>query len=398
MAAPASSVAKRCLINTCNERHDISEHRCDCGMFGHSQEHHNNPEMIAALWSTNTPVAQEQYIALMKSMPDMFGSTTCRIAWCTRPNEHITAGHYCDVCRSYGHGHRSHSAVADGLPEIKSADSIPFIHKISRGDFMPGESCSYPGCKYLHTHKSSYHLCSVCDKYGGNKECNNCRVIAPCRYCASAANAGHLPSCQSWHDLGLWEREPINPAEEGIALPAQPAMHNHDDEHKVPDNIIHYHHGDHNIDILLANMRSEFIPNQNMQGFRDALNNIDPFVNGYEAADFDEPFLRYRFQNLLPVQGAVEPAARASNTYRIKCPQCRVINTVDITKDYIAGLSGTVPEDCVPVGENSKNVCFCTESWADVVMPTCRHLGCCKKCIPKMQQEPVADNHGEEFD
>jgi hypothetical protein len=82
-------------------------------------------------------------------------------------------------------------------------------------------------------------------------------------------------------------------------------------------------------------------------------------------------------------QQAIE-AKNAGAVCSIKCPACRKIGNVDLSKHVIHGCSDPVPEDY----EGDKAVCVaCTEKWADVFFVGCGHNVMCQGCVRKMSAQ-----------
>lgn len=102
-------------------------------------------------------------------------------------------------------------------------------------------------------------------------------------------------------------------------------------------------------------------------------------------------------QIIAPFVAAVPPilAAPAVNikTKKLICPTCRTENTIiDIDNCHTCSRSGILPEDYEAKAEKVRELglvpplvcCICTERYADVTLPACKHDDVCHKCVVKL--------------
>lgn len=86
----------------------------------------------------------------------------CVVPGCSNPDTHVTDGHQCNSCKSFGHSARECITGCIARP-IHFSRVIPSQFR-----------CSIPGCKHSKTHTTNGHLCTVCRKFGhSGARCRN---------------------------------------------------------------------------------------------------------------------------------------------------------------------------------------------------------------------------------
>ena len=88
----------------------------------------------------------------------------CKVKNCRFDGSHVTMGHKCGTCGSYGHG------------QCECEDDIAtYALQQYSGDVLPAHlSCKMRGCRYKTMHVSGSHQCGSCNGFGhGQYECKN---------------------------------------------------------------------------------------------------------------------------------------------------------------------------------------------------------------------------------
>ena len=99
----------------------------------------------------------------------------CRVRCCRWRTSHVTAGHRCGTCGTFGHGQL----------ECGKESLIGNLQSLYVDDRVLVE-CSVPQCPAPWTHNTSAHHCGGCDRRGEecicfptslSKHCPSCRVL-----------------------------------------------------------------------------------------------------------------------------------------------------------------------------------------------------------------------------
>lgn len=78
----------------------------------------------------------------------------CKVAYCRYPNTHVTKGHKCGNCSTYGHGDA----------ECRRQTSMRNLYSYLEEILPPDKYCKVSDCKYKHLHTSEAHHCPLCKK------------------------------------------------------------------------------------------------------------------------------------------------------------------------------------------------------------------------------------------
>lgn len=77
----------------------------------------------------------------------------CNVGGCRFPHTHVTLGHLCGTCKTYGHGRI----------ECNNNNKIKELNDKYKNDTIPQELwCSIVPCEYKKLHTLTSHHCSVC--------------------------------------------------------------------------------------------------------------------------------------------------------------------------------------------------------------------------------------------
>lgn len=78
----------------------------------------------------------------------------CKVAGCRFPQFHVTLGHKCGKCKSFGHG------MIECTNQLNKAQLARY-----HGDMLPDEfQCKFGSCRYKQYHTSEGHYCSKCQE------------------------------------------------------------------------------------------------------------------------------------------------------------------------------------------------------------------------------------------
>ena len=126
----------------------------------------------------------------------------CHVRSCRYPYTHVTAGHRCGRCRSWGHGQREcgrqhavdalASHLSDTLPENlqcrRTGCTVPWLHIT---DAHPCEVCETPGCTC-----PLWKQCPVCREWNAVDLEMKVFTTAECIVCLDAKPCVLFPGCR----------------------------------------------------------------------------------------------------------------------------------------------------------------------------------------------------------
>lgn len=102
-------------------------------------------------------------------------SLRCQVRSCRHPNTHVTSGHKCGSCGTWGHG-------------VRECGNSSWIRRLERfkNDVVDDE-CTIPGCNFRRFHTTTGHYCNICRTFGHGDEhhasvsvaCPSCRQSQP---------------------------------------------------------------------------------------------------------------------------------------------------------------------------------------------------------------------------
>ena len=76
----------------------------------------------------------------------------CSVYGCKNPESHTTDGHFCNICKSFGHGDKEcKNNFRRKLLEKSKVTSLPEV-----------DWCKVEGCTSKNNHKTNYHRCTYC--------------------------------------------------------------------------------------------------------------------------------------------------------------------------------------------------------------------------------------------
>ena len=99
----------------------------------------------------------------------------CKVMYCRFPYSHTTYGHYCSICKKYGHGQMECNNI------IKMNNLIKYDNKLPESEW-----CKFPNCFHKFYHKTEAHHCEKCNKRNHSKEnchLNKKKYILKCPIC-----------------------------------------------------------------------------------------------------------------------------------------------------------------------------------------------------------------------
>ena len=123
---------------------------------------------------------------------------TCRVAGCRFPTTHVTMGHRCGTCGQFGHGQL----------ECGSQNSIDSL-KVRFDTDRVNTPCTVESCSHKEFHVTAAHYCSICKRFGGtcdhtrtrrtthivSRRCPTCRVLGPVDLEYSVFSGGDCVIC-----------------------------------------------------------------------------------------------------------------------------------------------------------------------------------------------------------
>ena len=107
----------------------------------------------------------------------------CNVKRCRFPTSHVTSGHRCGTCDTYGHGQmecgHAHQCIALAM------------NNHNRSAMPPERQCTIDGCVTAWTHETEAHHCTVCGSRGeGSCTCVRVerQVVRTCPHCKEVGN------------------------------------------------------------------------------------------------------------------------------------------------------------------------------------------------------------------
>ena len=86
----------------------------------------------------------------------------CKVEKCRYNNYHVTKGHKCGLCQTYGHG------IIECQNPLKKQNLDQFLN-----DQMPDHLvCTRPRCQHSNLHSINSHQCKLCNGFHSKHNCN----------------------------------------------------------------------------------------------------------------------------------------------------------------------------------------------------------------------------------
>ena len=84
----------------------------------------------------------------------------CRVSGCRYATTHVSRGHWCRKCGTFGHG-------------VRECGNLRAMQAVARAvpARVPFDACSVSSCRAAETHTTEAHYCTTCHVRGGGGVC-----------------------------------------------------------------------------------------------------------------------------------------------------------------------------------------------------------------------------------
>ena len=100
---------------------------------------------------------------------------TCLVKNCRYPNTHVTTGHMCGTCHKYGHGMMEHH---NPIYQKELEEKFKMIDN----SLPVAKHCTIEGCYYCAHHTTEGHYCRVCKNFGHSINFHDCKFCGSCQH------------------------------------------------------------------------------------------------------------------------------------------------------------------------------------------------------------------------